>query len=84
MYAVDFGEHGKLRVGDGAEVLEVGTFAQRRVYDGGMFFGRVEGHTVVVTPVVYGCLELLCVVVELVVGRVFGVGAFGCEVVSEE
>ena len=84
MYAVDFGEHGKLRVGDGAEVLEVGALAESWVYDGGMFFGGVEGHTVVVTPVVYCCLELLCVVVELVVGRVFGVGAFGCEVVSEK
>ena len=73
-----------MRVGDGAEVLEVGALAESWVYEGDMFFERVEGHTVVVTPLVYGCLELLCVVVELVVGRVFGVGAFGCEVVSEE
>ena len=65
-----------MRVCDGAEVLEVGALAESWVYDGGMFFGGVEGHTVVVTPVVYGCLELLCVVVELVVGRVLGVGAF--------
>ena len=51
---------------------------------GSVFFGGVEGHSVVVTPVVDGCLELLCVVVELVVGRVLGVGAFGSEVVSEK
>ena len=49
-----------------------------------MFFGGVEDDSVVVAPVVYGRLKLLCVVVELVVGRVFGVGAFGGEVVGKE